>query len=58
MSMIRVQCKGSGQAAAGASFNTKRAVCPRCNHLQDVRPDGKLRKHMVLTTTRKVRQLA
>ena len=56
MSMIKVQCRGSGKAVTGASFNTKRAICGYCNHMQDVRPDGKFRKHMVVTTTRKVRQ--
>jgi hypothetical protein len=54
--MIKVQCRGSGKAVTGASFNTKRAICGYCNHMQDVRPDGKFRKHMVVTTTRKVRQ--
>jgi hypothetical protein len=55
MSILKIQCRGSGQKVAGASFNTKRAVCPICGHMQDVRPDGKFRKHFRLTKTRKLK---
>lgn len=55
MSIISVQCKGSGQRS-GAGLNTKRAVCGHCNHMQDVRSDGKFRKHKLLTRTRKLKK--
>ena len=54
MSILKVQCKGSGQAS-GAGFNAKRARCPSCNRMQDVRSDGKIRKHMRITRTRKLK---
>jgi hypothetical protein len=55
MSIIKVQCRGSGQAA-NAGMNAKRALCSYCHHMQDVRPDGKLRKHMQVTRTRRLRR--
>lgn len=51
MSMVSVQCKGSGQPS-GAGVNAKRAQCSHCGTIKDVRPDGKFRKHMKLTRTR------
>lgn len=50
MSKISVQCKGSGQPA-NAGINAKRAFCGVCSKAVDVRGDGKIRKHMRLTTT-------
>jgi len=55
MSKVKVQCKGSGQPAL-AGLNTKRAQCKHCQQMEDVRPDGKFRKHMRLTTTAKLRK--
>lgn len=55
MSKVKVQCKGSGQAAL-AGLNTKRAQCGHCSTLQDVRGDGKFRRHDRLTTTAKLRK--
>lgn len=55
MSKIKVQCKGSGQAAL-AGLNTKRALCPSCHTTQTVRGDGKFRRHDRLTTTAKLRK--
>lgn len=55
MSMVKVQCKGSGQRASSAGSNTKRAQCPGCARMQDVRPDGKFRKHMRFTRTARLK---
>lgn len=53
MSIIAVQCKGSGQAS-GAGLNAKRAICSFCHHAQDLRSDGKFRKHKRITRTRQL----
>lgn len=53
MSIIAIQCRGSGQQS-GAGMNSKRATCPHCSHMQDVRPDGKFRKHKRITRTRQL----
>jgi hypothetical protein len=55
MSIIMVQCKGSGQAA-GQSFNVKRAMCRHCHRQQDVASNGNFRKHMRRTTTAQLRK--
>lgn len=51
MSLVAVQCKGSGQPS-GASYNAKRSICPFCHIQKDIRSDGKFRKHTRLTKTR------
>lgn len=55
MSKVKVQCKGSGQPAL-AGLNAKRAQCNSCATTQDVRSDGKFRRHDRLTTTAKLRK--
>jgi hypothetical protein len=54
MSIVRVQCKGSGQNAK-ASLNAKRATCPWCHRQQDVASNGNLRKHMRMARTRNLK---
>lgn len=55
MSLIQVQCKGSGQAAH-VGFNVKRAQCRFCQKMVDVASNGNLRKHKRTTTTAKLRR--
>lgn len=55
MSKVRVQCKGSGRKVS-AGVNAKRASCPWCHRQQDLTGKGRIRKHMVLTTTAKMRR--
>lgn len=54
MSIIKVQCQGSGKEAK-SGINAKRAVCGYCHHMQDVRPDGRFRKHMRITRTARLK---
>lgn len=54
MSIVKIQCKGSGQRS-GAGVNAKRAMCLHCHHMQDVRSDGKFRKHKRVTRTRRLK---
>lgn len=46
---------GSGRDS-GASFNAKRARCPACGREKDLTGAGKIKKHMRLTTTAKLRK--
>lgn len=54
MTQVKVQCKGSGQKL-NAGMNAKRGLCPYCRKMQDLRPDGRIRKHLVFTKTRKLK---
>ena len=54
MTQVKVQCKGSGQKL-NAGMNAKRGLCPYCRKMQDLRPDGRLRKHLVFTKTKRLK---
>lgn len=55
MTMMNVQCKGSGQAPRNMTTN-KKAQCPYCQKAVEVAPsNGRLRKHTIRTTKAKLR---
>lgn len=56
MSLMKVQCKGSGMHVA-TGF-AKRAMCPICHRQKDLTSAGKLRRHDRILNKRAVKRLS
>lgn len=54
MTMLKVQCKGSGKSVAGFA---KRASCPACGNMQDVNSNQRIRKHTRIVTKAQLRKM-
>lgn len=56
MTFVKIQCAGSGKLATGVSLNANKVTCPSCGTREKLNSNGRIAKHMISTTKRRLKK--